>query len=95
VKNLDFVFGEAARRLKAGSHFYICELHPFKQYSGSKARFERGGGLNVLECFTHHISDFTNAGEANGLSLIDLNEWFDRDDRNAIPRLVSFVFGKQ
>ncbi len=95
VEDLTFVFSEAARHLNAGSHFYICELHPFKQYSGSKARFETDKGLKVLECFTHHISDFTNAAEANGLSLIDLSEWFDNNDRSAFPKLISFVFRKK
>ena len=95
VEDLNFVFREAARHLEAGSHFYICELHPFKQYSGSKARFETDEGLKVLECFTLHISDFTNAGKANGLSLIDLTEWFDNDDQNAVPRLISFLFRKK
>lgn len=94
VKALDFIFREAARLLNPGSHFYICELHPFKQYSGSKARFETDEGQKVLECFTHHISDFTGSGKANGFSLIQLKEWFDSDDKTVIPRLISFLFRK-
>lgn len=94
VKDLDFVFREAARHLNIDAHFYVCELHPFKQYTGSKARFENSGGLQVLDCFTHHISDFTLAALTNGFTLIELDEWFDDDDRTAVPRLISFLFRK-
>jgi len=40
VADLDPVMQEAARALKPGGHVYIGELHPFKQYGGTKARFE-------------------------------------------------------
>lgn len=92
IEDLDHVFHEAARFLSMGGHFYICELHPYKQYAGSKARFESDSGLKVLECFRHHVSDYTNAASANGFAIERMDEWFDNDDRNATPRLLSFVF---
>jgi len=39
VEDLRHIFSEAARVLIPGGRFYVCELHPFKQYKGSKARF--------------------------------------------------------
>src|SRR3954470_9041160 len=39
IENLDHVFREAAAALVEGGHMYIGQLHPFKQYAGSKARF--------------------------------------------------------
>ena len=95
VENLNFIFEQACGTLTSGGHFYICELHPFKQYEGSKARFETEAGVQVTECFQHHVTDYTNAALANGFSIQRIDEWFDEDDRTNIPRLISFVFVKQ
>lgn len=92
VEDLDHVFREAARILNADGHFYICELHPFKQYAGSKARFETDDGLKVLECFQHHVTDYTDAALANAFNIAKMVEWFDDNDRSQIPRLISFLF---
>lgn len=92
VEDLNFVFDQASRRLNPGGLFYVCELHPFKQYLGSKARFETESGTEALECFLHHLTDYTRAAQKNSLSLVKLDEWFDGDDRSSIPRLVSFLF---
>ena len=94
IEDLDRVFARASSILKAGGALYICELHPFKQYQGSKARFETDEGTFVLDCFTHHISDYITPALKYGLSCGHLGEWFDEDDRNEIPRLVSFLFRK-
>jgi len=94
VEDLTHVFREAGKILATGGHFYICELHPFKQYAGTKARFETDEGLKVLECFQHHVTDYTNAATANGFSIAKMDEWFDDDDRSQIPRLISFLFRK-
>ena len=92
IEDLDHVFREAAKVLRPGGRFYICELHPFKQYAGSKARFETEEGLKVLECFRHHITDYTEAAMGNSFIIERMDEWFDHGDRNGIPRLVSFMF---
>ncbi len=94
MKELDLVFAEAQRVLKPGGYLYIGELHPFKQYGGSKARFDDGNGIFELECFVHHISDFTNTAAQNGFMLQQLNEWFDEDNRNEPPRIISMLFKK-
>lgn len=92
IEDLDHIFREAAKVLRPGGGFYICELHPFKQYIGSKARFESDEGLKVLECFRHHITDYTTAAMTNGLTIERIDEWFDEDDRQGVPRLISFMF---
>ena len=95
VEDLGHVFAQAAATLANGGRFYVCELHPFKQYEGSKARFESEEGLQVTECFQHHVSDYTSAALANGLSIERIDEWFDGNDRATTPRLISFVFVKR
>lgn len=74
--------------------FFVCELHPFKQYNGSKARFETGYGTETLEVYTHNISDYLDSAAKSGLRLLQLNEWWDEGDIGGIPRLVSLLFIK-
>lgn len=93
IENIHFIFEQAANTLYKEGCFYVCELHPYKQLQDSRARFEHNGELIQLEYFVHHISDFFNAAQKNGLPCIQLQEWFDDDSTN-IPRLVSFLFQK-
>jgi ubiquinone/menaquinone biosynthesis C-methylase UbiE len=95
VEGLSFVFEQASKHLRSGGYFYICELHPFKQYGGSKARFETDDGVRVLDCFVHNVTDYPNAAIANGFSISGIDEWFDDGDRTQIPRLISFLFKRQ
>jgi ubiquinone/menaquinone biosynthesis C-methylase UbiE len=94
IEGLPFIFAEAARCLLAGGRFFICELHPFRQYQGTKANFQRGDGRTEIDAFTHHISDYIEAANANGLSLLSLKEWWHEEDGGKPPRVVSFVFKK-
>lgn len=93
IAQLPPVFAEAHRVLKPNGTFFISELHPFKQYTGSKARFEQGNEQIVLDCYVHHISDFFNSAVANGFRCIKLNEWFDEE--KGLPRLITFLFEKE
>lgn len=94
IENLSHIFSEAARTLKPGGIILINELHPFKQYGGTKARFERSGQMVEVEAFVHHISDFIIAAEVNSLRLAKLNEYWHEEDQGGLPRLASFIFEK-
>lgn len=94
ISDLDFIFKQAAQKLKPGGQIYIGELHPFKQYNGSKARFDNEEGTMVLTCFTHHISDFINDAGKHGFSLTRLQEWFDDDEKAGIPRILTMLLTK-
>ncbi|MBT8317150.1 MAG: methyltransferase domain-containing protein [Lutibacter sp.] len=94
IKNIDFIFKQACLKLKPNGLFFINELHPFKQYTGSKARFETEKGTQVLEVYTHHISEYIQSAKNNGFVLVEIDEQFDQIDENEIPRLISFVFKK-
>lgn len=94
IEDLNFIFQQAEKVLKPRGLFYIGELHPFKQYQGSKARFDTKNGVIVLECFTHHISDFFKAAKDNNFSCFDLREWFDDNDKTIVPRLLAMIFKK-
>jgi hypothetical protein len=84
----------ASLKLKEDGLFFISELHPFKQYSGSKARYETENGTEELEVYIHHISEYIENAKTNGMELVELKEWFDEGVENEIPRLISFVFKK-
>ncbi len=92
IKNLNFVFGQARKVQRQNGLFYIGELHPFKQYQGSKARFNTDSGVFELECFVHHISDFFESAKNNNFEMIELKEWFDDSDKTKIPRLLTMIF---
>lgn len=95
IEDLSLIFPEAARTLEPNGGFFINELHPFKQYQGTKARFYMGDETVEVDAFVHHISDFTNAAAANGLKLVRLNETWHEKDENKPPRLVSLLFRKE
>ncbi len=95
IESIDFIFNQASLKLKHDGEFYIGELHPFKQYQGTKARFETNGETFVLECFTHHVSDFFDAARNNGFDCTAINEWFDDGDKNRIPRILTMIFRKK
>lgn len=94
IEDLNAIFKKLSMATSSGSLIYIGELHPFKQYAGSKARFETEAGTQVVTCFNHHVSDFTKAANANGFTLIHLEEQFDDEDRNQIPRILNLLFIK-
>jgi ubiquinone/menaquinone biosynthesis C-methylase UbiE len=91
IENLEPVFEKVSKLIVAGGHVYIGELHPFKQYAGSKARFTTEKGEQVVSCFNHHISDFTQAAKKYGFTIMHINEYFDEGDRNTIPRILSIL----
>lgn len=94
IENLVPIFQNAYTFLNPGGYVYIGELHPYKQYSGIKARFETGEGLTILPCFNHHVSDFIKPAKSLGFSIVDVHEFFDEGDRSGIPRILAILLRK-
>ena len=94
IEVLTDIFNKTTQVLKPNGIFYISELHPFKQYSGSKARFDNGKGIQELEVYTHNISDYLLAAKECELEIIEIKESFDDGNINHLPRLISFLFQK-
>lgn len=94
IEDLHAVFHKVSKVTATGSQVYIGELHPFKQYAGSKARFETETGTEVLTCFNHHVTDFIEAANASGFQLLQLDEQFDEGDRSQLPRILNLLFEK-
>jgi hypothetical protein len=94
IEDLDAVFQKLAKLSDKVTRVYIGELHPFKQYAGSKARFETESGTQVVTCFNHHVTDFIQAANASGFQLLLIDEQFDDADRSQIPRILNLLFEK-
>lgn len=94
IESLQPIFQKASACLNAGGSLYIGELHPFKQYQGSQARFQNTDGLHILTSYTHHVSDYVTGAMANGFSLQRLTEFFDEGEPAGIPRILSLLFRK-
>lgn len=95
IENLAPIFKKLSTCIQEGGYVYVGELHPFKQYAGSKARFEtEQGNEQIVDCFNHHISDFIQAATQNGFRLTLLNEYFDDKDKTGIPRILTLLFQK-
>ena len=92
LRDLAFVFSEAARVLVKGGQLFVSELHPFRQYLGVQARFQRAEETMTVEAYVHHLTDFTDAAAQNHLALQSLREWRHEEDGDKPPRLISFLF---
>ncbi len=95
IRDLSFIFAEAARVLVTSGRFFISELHPFRQYQGTQANFQRNHETTQIPAFVHHISDFFAAAAANDLQLVQMKEWWHEEDQDKPPRLVSFMFERR
>ena len=94
IQNLDHVFNEVYKKLKPFGYVYIGELHPFKQYTGTKARFDTEDGQKIEECFNHHISEFIQTAKKYKLTPVDIEEYFDDNDTSEIPRILTILLQK-
>ncbi len=94
IQNIEAVFNKINQVTESGAFVYIGELHPFKQYAGSKARYTTPEGEQIVTCYTHNVSDFIKTANKYDFILIDLEEWFDDNDRSQIPRILTLLFKK-
>ena len=91
VDDLGHVFAEAWRVLQAGGHFYIGELHPYKQLLGSQARYqeEGSGGEVLVPAFLHTVAEFVNGAVGAGFAVERLEEW--QAEADTVPRLLTLL----
>jgi ubiquinone/menaquinone biosynthesis C-methylase UbiE len=94
ISDLLPIFEKVYSILNPAGKVYIGELHPFKQYSGTKARFDTEKGTVTVPCFKHHMSDFTGGAKHVGFRIERINEYFDENDRQTIPRILTLVLAK-
>ena len=92
IEALDHIFNSLFVKLTQGGKCFVCELHPKKQLSGSKARFEKNGDKIALDVFYHSELEYIESAEKAGFNLIVKKEWYD--NKKEVPRLISFLFEK-
>ena len=92
IETLDHIFNSLFMKLTQGGKCFVCELHPIKQLSGSKARFEKNGDEIALDVFYHSELEYIESAEKAGFNLIVKKEWYD--NKKTVPTLISFLFEK-
>jgi len=95
VHDLVPVYLEAARVLRPGGQFFICELHPYRQLAGGQAHFvdSETGKTVYVDVHAHTVSEFVNAGIEAGFTVVSLGEWIeDAAPAGSAPRLLSLLF---
>jgi ubiquinone/menaquinone biosynthesis C-methylase UbiE len=95
IEQIQPVFTEASRALRAGGELLICELHPDRQVCGRQAEFTNPetGEHEPIPAFLHDISEYVNAGSRSGFELLQIGEWRDENTAGSdLPRLLSIRF---
>lgn len=95
IEDLDGIFQKLSDVIRPGGKVYIGELHPFKQYTGTKARFETPEGCLTVPCFNHHVSDFATSSRKYGFEIELIKEYFDDRDRTRVPRILTLFLRKK
>ena len=95
IEDLNPIFEQSNQTLVRNGLFFISELHLYKQYGGSDARFTMESKTVHIKVFTHHLTDYIDSANGNGFELLETREWFDDQKRREIPRLISFLFRKK
>tara|TARA_B100001564_G_scaffold159368_1_gene133961 strand:+ start:1878 stop:2510 length:633 start_codon:yes stop_codon:yes gene_type:complete len=92
IEKLDHIFYSLYNKLIPGGKCFICELHPKKQALGSKAQFQENGVKKELYTYQHSDQDYIQNAEEAGFFLLSKKDWWD--NKEELPRLVSFFFEK-
>ena len=92
IDKMDHIFSSLFMKLTRGGKCFVCEIHPKKQLTGSKARFEINRTEIILDVFQHSEQDYIQSAEKAGFKLLTKKDWYD--NQNDIPRLISFLFEK-
>tara|TARA_B100001989_G_C24502813_1_gene445889 strand:- start:183 stop:806 length:624 start_codon:yes stop_codon:yes gene_type:complete len=92
IEKLDHIFYSSYKKLIPGGKCFVCELHPKKQAVGSKAIFQENGINKELAIYQHSEQDYIQNAESAGFNLLARKDWWD--NKEDLPRLISFLFEK-
>lgn len=95
IEDLNAIIRKVSKVLRPGGLLYIGELHPYRQYRGSQARFSTKDGEQSVPAFTHHLSDYLQAVNEAGFQLHTLKEYFDEEKGAAPPRILALLFKRK
>lgn len=97
IEDLGHVYAEAARVLRAGGEFFLCELHPFRQLRGRQAEFvdPASGDRVLVRAYVHDFAEYLNTAIRNGFTVRQVDEWRSEATTKEpeLPRIVSIRLG--
>lgn len=91
IDNLDFVFIQLSQYLSPAGYVYIGEYHPFRQYLGKQARYETHEGMQMVDAYQHHLSDFAHLAHKFNFQIRLIEEFFDENEERSIPRILCLL----
>jgi SAM-dependent methyltransferase len=75
LPELDGVYREAARVLRAGGTFVLVGFHPYFLMSGVPTHYDRADGEpRTIRSWVHQLSEHFHAAQANALSFVAFDE---------------------
>lgn len=92
VDELAPVFREAARVLRAGGTWFLCEFHPTRQASGRQAEIvdPATGVRSPVLAFVHTEDEYRRAAVDSGLEVVQVDVGgLPEDDAAALPRVIA------
>jgi malonyl-CoA O-methyltransferase len=64
ISDLSLIFSESSRVLMSAGRLFISELHPFRQYQGTQANFQRNHQTTLIPPFVHITLGSSLQGQA-------------------------------
>jgi len=95
IEDLNHIFEEAYRSLKIDGLFFISELHPFRQYTGTQANFNKDGVIERIPAYIHNVSEYLKLGKSVGFELLKMDEWKHEYDNKIYPRILTLLLKKK
>jgi ubiquinone/menaquinone biosynthesis C-methylase UbiE len=91
-ENIEQIIIKAKNLLKPNGIIYIGELHPFKQYTGSVAKYTVNNEEHKLESHLHSISKYFKTLNKHNFTVVNLNEWYDDEiNKTTLPRILTLI----
>ena len=78
IEKLDHIFWSLHKKLTGDGKCFVCELHPLKQATGSKAQFLKNGVKKELDISIFKARLYSKCSKA-GFALLSKKDWWNNN----------------